>query len=115
MSNRVTKLVQKSPNSSLNSLVAGKDDFCKHGASPVKNRSAINQANIFTRIKNFQQYHMRDRRKQRSGEKVLLRMLQLGHYYPAASWLVPHGSKGMDLASSRLDGACSMTQTLACW
>jgi hypothetical protein len=23
-------------------------------------------------------------------------MMQSGHYYPAASWLVPHGGKGMD-------------------
>jgi hypothetical protein len=67
---------------SYEDLAEGRSEFMRWGAAALKNRTGISQRNIFDRMINFKQYHM----KSRSGLHVLTRMMQSGNFYSISGW-----------------------------
>jgi len=65
----------------------GIDYYSRHGAGPLKTKTALNPHNIFTKATVFHRTKFRSSRAV-GFHHVLLSMLQTGKYYPAATWIM---------------------------
>jgi hypothetical protein len=85
----------------------GIDYYSRHGAGPLKTKTALNPHNIFTKATVFHRTKFRSSRVV-GFHHVLLSMLQTGKYYPAATWIMqarPRPSRCR--CPNRLTCACS--------
>ena len=73
------------------------DLHCQYGNSDLKNKSVISVHTIFERCSTFYKLKMQKFFHRPSIQHVLLRIHKAGGCYPTASWIVPTGSRGMNI------------------
>ena len=73
----------------------GRAEYEKLGAGPLKNKLMLNPHNVISKALNFQQFHYKGNRNGATFPRTLRQMLRTGKFYPAATWVIPYGGKGL--------------------